>query len=587
MTVLLQGIGAAKGVAIAPVRTIERGQPKIREYELTPKQVRSELARFRRALKAARAELKHVKNKIPNDTATDVEAFIDTHLLMLEDSALTSVPMEIIKERRCNAEWALRLQRDAVVSVFDAMDDEYLRTRKDDVDHVVNRMLRILLQRDQNEDDQLISHLSGCIVVADDLTPADTVLMQHHGVAAVVTEFGGPLSHTAILARSLRIPAIVGLHAARQYLRDDEVVIVDGRQGVMLVDPSRAILGSFKRKQKEIERFRVERQKLRRARVMTSDGERIGLQANVELPGDIQTSTRAGADGVGLYRTEFLFMNRREPPDEEEQFETYRYLVRALKGAPVTIRTLDLGADKQVDGVRPGAPASTNPALGMRAIRLCLKEPELFTPQIRAIMRASAYGPVRMMIPMLSNIQELHQVLALVKQCGNQLLTAGVDFDEFMPIGAMIEVPAAALAVITSASNAVPNAGLIRGLFMSVGQVLLFALLISLVLRFRSLSERTTQTLTALFGATTLLQFLALPFFGWHEHLLPEGPDPVMILTTPLLVAAGIASWSLAVMSSILRQAMECGLGLALLIIVACQSVIMATIMALSGSPSG
>jgi len=243
----------------------------------------------------------------------------------------------------------------------------------------------------------------------------------------------------------LRIPAIVGLHAARQYLRDDEVVIVDGRQGVMLVDPSRAILGSFKRKQKEIERFRVERQKLRRARVMTSDGERIGLQANVELPSDIQTSTRAGADGVGLYRTEFLFMNRREPPDEEEQFETYRYLVRALKGAPVTIRTLDLGADKQVDGVRPGAPASTNPALGMRAVRLCLKEPELFTPQIRAIMRASAYGPVRMMIPMLSNIQELHQVLALVKQCGNQLLTAGVDFDEFMPIGAMIEVPAAAL----------------------------------------------------------------------------------------------------------------------------------------------
>ena len=445
MTVLLQGIGAAKGVAIAPVRTIERGQPEIREYELTPKQVRSELARFRRALKAARAELKHVKNKIPNDTATDVAAFIDTHLLMLKDSALTSVPMEIIKERRCNAEWALRLQRDAVVSVFDAMDDEYLRTRKDDVDHVVNRMLRILLQRDQNEDDQLISHLSGCIVVADDLTPADTVLMQHHGVAAVVTEFGGPLSHTAILARSLRIPAIVGLHAARQYLRDDEVVIVDGRQGVMLVDPSRAILGSFKRKQKEIERFRIERQKLRRARVMTSDGERIGLQANVELPGDIQTSTSAGADGVGLYRTEFLFMNRPEPPDEEEQFDTYRHLVRALKGAPVTIRTLDLGADKQVDGVRPGAPASTNPALGMRAVRLCLKEPELFTPQIRAIMRASAHGPVRMMIPMLSNIQELHQVLALVKQCGNQLLTAGVDFDESMPIGAMIEVPAAAL----------------------------------------------------------------------------------------------------------------------------------------------
>lgn len=445
MTFVLQGIGAAKGIAIGRVHTIERGRPEVREYEVAKNAIRSEVARFKRALKAAATELKQVKLRIPKNTATDVAAFIDTHLLMLEDSALTSVPIELIKEKHCNAEWALKLQRDAVVSVFDLMDDEYLRTRKDDVDHVVNRLLRILLKRDGAGEKIPVDHLAGSIVVADDLTPADTVLMQHHGVAAVVTEFGGPLSHTAILARSLRIPAIVGLHAARQYLRENETVIIDGRQGVMVVDPARPILASYRKRQKDIERFRVERQKLRRAEVMTSDGERIGLQANVELPGDIQASTKAGAEGVGLYRTEFLFMNRADTPDEEEQFETYRHLVKALKGAPVTIRTLDLGADKQVDGGRPGAPVTTNPALGMRAVRLCLKEPELFVPQIRAIMRASAYGPVRMMIPMLSNVQELQQVLALVRQCGNQLLLEGVDFNDAMPIGAMIEVPAAAL----------------------------------------------------------------------------------------------------------------------------------------------
>ena len=384
MTLVLHGVGAAKGIAIGPVRTIKRGRPDVREQHLSGTAIRGEVTRFKRALKTARAELGRVKDQIPAGTATDVAAFIDSHMLMLEDSALTRVPIDIIKQRKCNAEWALKLQRDAVVGVFDAMDDEYLRTRKDDVDHVVDRIMRLLLDSEDAGDSPPGEQLNGCIVVADDLTPADTVMMQHHSVAAVVTEFGGPLSHTAILARSLRIPAVVGLHAARQYLHDDETVIVDGRQGIMFADPVASILRSYRRKQKEIERVRIARQKLRRARVMTSDGERIGLQANVELPEDIQASKRAGAEGVGLYRTEFLFMNRSTPPDEDEQFHTYRDLVRVLKGAPVTIRTLDLGADKQVDGVRPGAPASTNPALGMRAVRLCLKEPDLFTPQIRS-----------------------------------------------------------------------------------------------------------------------------------------------------------------------------------------------------------
>lgn len=445
MTFALQGIGASKGIAIGKVYTIERGQPEILEYVLPKKFVRSELARFKAALKLARSELRGVKQQIPKDTASDVTAFIDTHLLMLEDSALTTVPLDFIREKQCNAEWALKMQRDAVVSVFDAMDDEYLRTRKDDVDHVVNRILRLLLKRDEPEQKGGALRLKGRIVFSDDLTPADTVLMQHQGVSAVVTEFGGPHSHTAILANSLGIPAVVGLHAARQYLRDEELVVVDGRQGVVLVEPIDSMVRYYRKRQKEIERYRTERQKLRPARAITVDGEAVGLEANVELPEDIKAAAKMGAEGIGLYRTEFLFMNRESPPNEEEQYHAYLEVVRALKGAPVTIRTLDLGADKQVDGGRPGAPVTTNPALGVRAIRLCLREPEIFLPQVRAILRASAHGPVRLMIPMLSNVQELGQVLNIVEQCSAELRKQGMAFDESIRIGAMIEVPAAAL----------------------------------------------------------------------------------------------------------------------------------------------
>jgi phosphotransferase system enzyme I (PtsI) len=445
MTFALHGIGASKGIAIGKVHRIERGQPEIHEYSLPKSRIRAEVRRFQRALADARADLRSVLARIPKETASDVSGFIDAHLLMLEDSTLTTVPIEIIRERRCNAEWALKMQRDAVISVFDAMDDEYLRTRKDDVDNVVNRIFRRLLAQDEPQREGARQLLAGKVVFADELTPSDTVLMQHQGVLGVVTEYGGPNSHTAILARSLRIPAVVGVHAARQYLRDDELVILDGRQGVVIGAPAPSILEQYRRGQRAIERFATARQKLRRARVVTSDGERIGLQANVELPEDVETASRLGAEGIGLYRTEFLFMNRAAPPDEEEQYEAYCGVVSALTGSPVTIRTLDLGADKQVDGARPGAPATANPALGLRAVRLCLKEPELFIPQLRAILRASAHGPIRLMIPMLSSIQELFQVLRIVKQCGSELAKEGKPYDPAMPIGAMIEVPAAAL----------------------------------------------------------------------------------------------------------------------------------------------
>ena len=441
----LHGVSASKGIAIGKLHIVERGQLDVSERSIRPARVKNEVERFRRAVKTARNELKAVKTKIPEDTATDISTFIDTHLLMLDDAALTKVPVKHIREMHCNAEWALKLQRDSLVSVFEAMEDPYLRTRKDDVDHVVNRIQRILLKRNKPSARRKAAQFAGRIVFADDLTPADTVLMQHQGVAAFLTEFGGPNSHTAILARSLGIPAVVGLHNARGYLRDEETVIIDGRHGVVIVDPDRATVRHFEKLRREIERQVIARKKLRKEPAVSSDGESIVLLANVELPEDMVVASQVGAEGIGLYRTEYLFMNRDEAPDEEEQFDAYRKVVSAVKDAPVTIRTLDLGADKQVDGGRPGAPLSSNPALGLRAVRLCLKEPGLFRPQLRAILRLSANYPVRMMVPMLSNMQELVQVLQIVDECRRELKSEGLDYDPDMPVGAMIEVPAAAV----------------------------------------------------------------------------------------------------------------------------------------------
>ncbi len=450
MAIALQGISASKGIAIGKVYVVERGRLEVKETQISARAVTAEIARFKRALSAARAQLSAVKLKIPDDTPTDISAFIDTHLLMLDDSALSKVPIQHIKEQRVGAEWALKLQRDALVSVFDAMDDAYLRTRKDDVEHVVNRVQWALRHGDQgSQEDAPVDvdgkALEGRIVFADDLTPADTVLMQHQGVGGFLTEHGGPNSHTAILARSLGIPAVVGLHEARSYVRNDEVAVIDGRQGAVVLDPEEVVVRHFRQRQREIERQRVARNKLRKAPVVSTDGEAIGLQANVELPVDVAAATRAGASGIGLYRTEFLFMNREDAPGEEEQFEAYMSIVEAVKGAPVTIRTLDLGADKQVDGSRPGAPAASNPALGLRAVRLCLKDHSLFKPQLRALLRASAQHPVRMMVPMISTTQELTQVLSIVKDCQEELTSEGLEFDPDMPIGGMIEVPAAAV----------------------------------------------------------------------------------------------------------------------------------------------
>ena len=444
MTFTIHGISASKGIAIGCVHAVDRGISEASERRLDPSRVEEEVTRFGEAVDAARLELRAVKARIPAETPREIAAFIDTHLLMLEDEAISRAPINYIREKRCNAEWALKLERDALVAVFDAMDDPYLRTRKDDVEHVVNRV-QIHLQAGRDRKTPSARTPAGRIVYADDLSPADTVLMQHQGVAGFMTEFGGPNSHTAILARSLNIPAVVGLHRSAALLQHGDEVVLDGGQGVVIVSPVEAVKRFYVRRLREIERIRAARRKLRSTPTVTADGEPVVLQANVELPGESAGAVRDGAAGVGLYRTEFLFMNRHDSPDEQEQFEAYSELVAALKGAPVNIRTLDLGADKQVDGARPDAPATSNPALGLRAVRLCLKDQSLFRPQIRAILRASACGPVRMMIPMLANTSELDQVLRIVRDCKRELDARGEHYDASMPVGAMIEVPAAAI----------------------------------------------------------------------------------------------------------------------------------------------
>ncbi|MES9988782.1 MAG: phosphoenolpyruvate--protein phosphotransferase [Candidatus Thiodiazotropha endolucinida] len=445
MTLSCQGIGinTSREVAIGDVYLLQQGIPEVTHREISEDLIQSEIERFENALHITSNHLRLVREQIPTNTALDISEFIDTHLLMLEDYAISQATINLIRENLFSAEWALQVRRDELVRVFDEMDDPYLRTRKDDVDHVVGQVQFVLAGGKPQQQ----SGLNGRIVVAKDLTPAETIMMKNQGVVAFVTEFGGPLSHTAILARSLGIPAVVGIHQATSLFRHGEQLVVDGAQGVVLADPTPRILDYYHQR---IEERRLREEELRRRvdlPALTIDGEQIFLHANIELPEDIETTLNNRADGVGLFRTEFLFMNRPTPPMEEEQLEAYREAVKGLGGIPLTIRTLDLGMDKTTGSITDsGCMPAINPALGLRAIRLCLKEPELFMPQLRAILRASAEGPVRLMLPMLSGIQELKQALRMIERTKEELRNADLPFDADIPIGGMIEVPAAALA---------------------------------------------------------------------------------------------------------------------------------------------
>jgi len=310
---------------------------------------------------------------------------------------------------------------------------------------VVNRILEELMMENDPPAASLDGNMAGRVIIADDLTPGHLVTLHHRGITAFVTSLGGPISHTAILARSLGIPAVVGLHHAVQYFHNGDLLAVDGQTGTVLVGLDQTLLTEFQQRQSNQAKREQQLSALRNEPAITCDGYTVNLLANIELPEETDTLERFGANGVGLYRTEFLFMNRTEPPDEAEQYEAYRDVLDALTG-PITIRTLDLGADKQVDGGRADGATKINPALGLRAIRLCLSEPTLFRPQLRAILRASMNGRARIMIPMLSSLSELEQALEIVHEVKHDLAREGIEFDPEVPIGGMIEVPAAAIA---------------------------------------------------------------------------------------------------------------------------------------------
>ncbi len=443
MALIISGLGASRGIAIGNVHLLLRSSLEVYERTLYPDEISTEVKRFKSAVDRAGKQLHKIQDSIPPEAPKEIASFIESHLLMLKDSMLSKAPIEIIKEIYCNAEWALKLQRDKLIAVFEQMEDDYLQTRQNDIDHVINLIQKMLFDH-QYEVEKEIQTLRGSIIVADDLTPADTVVLQHQNIAGFITELGGPLSHTAIIARSLGIPAIVGMQDARFLLKENEQIIIDGSEGMVLAGVDDKTIKEYKAKQREQKEERRKLESLRDVKARTKDGIAINLQANIELTDDIKALKQSGAQGVGLYRTEFLYIDRDEPASENEQLSAYKKVIRALKGLPVTIRTLDLGAEKEFDPKYKG-PLVQNPALGLRGLRRSLKDTELFKLQLRAILRASIIGPVRIMFPMITSHEELMMALTVLDQAKRELKEKDKEFDNEIPIGIMIEVPASAL----------------------------------------------------------------------------------------------------------------------------------------------
>jgi phosphoenolpyruvate-protein phosphotransferase (PTS system enzyme I) len=441
----MHGIGVSGGIAIGQAHLFAGMSAEANHYVLPAADVQKEQRRYDRAVKEVRDELDELAESVRHSAAAELAPFVKVHIMLLDDEAFTEAPREIIRERHCNAEWALRMQLDELMAQFSDIEDPYLKAREDDVRQVAERVLAALAGSRRRISLKPVRE-DASILVARDLSPADVILFKEHPFAAFVTDLGGATSHTAIVARSMNIPAIVALHHSRSMILEDELIIVDGTQGVVIVNPDSHVLTEYRLKQNQA---RLERDKLKRLRsapASTLDGVTVQLYANIELPSDVAQVKASGATGIGLFRSEFLFMNRRDLPDEDEQYEAYREVVEGMKGLPVTIRTLDIGSDKAMDGQQDHH-AAINPALGLRAIRYCLSEPEVFNTQLRAILRSSRHGKVLILIPMLTTWHELHQAIAAVQQAKEQLRVEGVKFDDYVPVGGMIEVPAAAIAL--------------------------------------------------------------------------------------------------------------------------------------------
>ena len=463
MTLAVHGLAVARGIAIGRAVLIASSRVDVAHYFIEPDQVAHEIQRLSVARQAVTEEVQRLHDHLPKDAPPELSALLDVHLMLLQDQMLEEGVKGWVQDRLYNAEWALASQLEVVARQFDEMEDPYLRERKGDLEQVVERLLRQLKgqpdvmatgasrrsssprQHDLPLDEQAEVPL---ILVSHDLSPADMLQFKQSVFAGFVTDVGGKTSHTAIVARSLDIPAVVGTRQASQLIRQDDMVIIDGDAGVVIVDPSPIILDeyAFKKRQAEIDRERLSR--LRHTPAVTLDGQRIELLANIEMPEDTPAALEVGAVGVGLFRSEFLFMGREgHLPDEEEQFRAYCGALEGMKGLPVTIRTVDIGADKPLDKA-PREDDHLNPALGLRAIRWSLADPAMFLTQLRAILRAAAHGKVNMLIPMLAHVSEIRHTLSLIDFARTELDNRGQAYGP-IAVGAMIEIPAAAIMVRT------------------------------------------------------------------------------------------------------------------------------------------
>ncbi len=444
MSFILQGIGVSEGIAIGHAHLVTPAALEVMHYLIPKQQVDKEIARLDSAFAAVRKEFETLHQSVIDGHArAEFSAFLDLHLMILDDPTLSEAARSMIAQMHCNAEWALTQQMHELLEQFEKIEDAYLRERKADVVQVVERVLKAMLGHPGYL--PITSKRAGdSILVAHDLSPADVMQYKQHQFVAFLTDLGSQTSHTAIIARSLNIPSIVALRHAHQLIIEDDCLIVDGNQGIIIVNPDKYVLDEYRLRQGQLE---LEKKKLKRLKsivAVTLDGTPIDLYANIELPQDIEQVVESGATGIGLFRSEFLFLNRDDLPGEEEQFEAYRTVAVKMHKQPVVIRTFDLGADKNLKG---SAQVATNPALGLRAIRLSLAEPKMFHTQLRAILRASKYGDVRILLPMLSHAAEIDQTLHLIDYAKQTLRDDKLHFNEQINVGGMIEIPAAALSL--------------------------------------------------------------------------------------------------------------------------------------------
>lgn len=454
MAFSVSGIAVGRGIAIGRAWVLAPASLDVPRRSLSAEQIPSEVERFYAAVSAVDEEFERMRHDLGQEVAAELRAFLDLQAVVLHDPLLIEATQERILTEKCNAEWALVQQYELVAEQFDSIEDAYLRERRHDVRQIVERILKAMRHPEgghrialpPTEDNSGPEELPW-ILVAHDIAPADMLLLKQHSFVGFATDTGSPTSHTAILARSLGLPAVVGLQSLHRLVQQGEPLIVDAEAGVVLGSIDAPIRDIYAVRQAEQALAQSRLVRLKNVAAQTLDGTHIQLFANLDLPTDAARALDAGCQGVGLFRSEFLYMNREDPPSEEEQYHAYRQVVLAMKGRPVTIRTLDSGADKDVPSVSAHRQTPSNPALALRAIRLCLAEPELFLTQLRAILRASAHGPIKLLVPLVSGPQEIVAARRMIAAAMDQLRQQSIGFDAEIPVGAMIEVPAAALAI--------------------------------------------------------------------------------------------------------------------------------------------